>query len=126
MCRRIDIMELQETTDCGAVYHGSRATQEAVWWRGLRRELFGFQDAIPISCDNRSALCLADKEIGYSPRTKHIDIRHHFVREKLNDGTIQLQHVGSDSQKADVLTKPVPIVKFVGAAKELGLVQIPD
>lgn len=54
-------------------------------------------------------VCLAEKEIGYSPRTKHIDMRHHFVREKLNDGTIKVQHVGSDSQKADILTKAIPI-----------------
>lgn len=103
----------------------SAATQEAVWWRGLRGELFGAQDAVPISCDNRSALCLAEKEIGYSPRTKHIDMRHHFVREKLNDGTIQIHHVGSDLQKADVLTKAVPTPKFVEATKQLGLFQIP-
>lgn len=87
----------------------SAATQEALWWRGLRGELFGIQDAVPIFCDNRSAICLAEKEIGYSPRTKYIDMRHHFVREKLNDGTIKVQHVGSDSQKADILTKAIPI-----------------
>ncbi|XP_062713574.1 uncharacterized protein LOC134290444 [Aedes albopictus] len=61
----------------------SAATQEAMWWRGLREELHGVSEAVQIRCDNLSAVHLAKKEVGYSPRSKHIDIRHHFVREKL-------------------------------------------
>lgn len=51
--------------------------------------------------------CLVEKEIGYSPRSKHIDVRHHFVREQLENHIIQLQHVSSDCQRADALTKPI-------------------
>ncbi|XP_055527727.1 uncharacterized protein LOC129720289 [Wyeomyia smithii] len=52
----------------------SAAAQEALWWRGFRSEIFGVHQPVQINCDNRSAICLAEKEIGYSPRSKHIDL----------------------------------------------------
>lgn len=85
----------------------SAASQEALWWRGFRSELLGRKEPITIHCDNRSAICLAEKEIGYSPRSKHIDVRHHFVREQLENRTIEVKYIMSGDQKADALTKPV-------------------
>lgn len=102
----------------------SAATQEALWWRGFRSELFGVQMPVQISCDNRSAICLAEKEIGYSPRSKHIDLRHHFVREQVELKTITLQYVESKQQKADVLTKPISGRMFHQAIEALGVAKI--
>ena len=68
-----------------------------------------------------SAIHLAEKEIGYSPRSKHIDIRHHFVRENVEEKLIKLEHVSSEAQKADVLTKAVAVSNFVEARKTLGI-----
>ncbi|KXJ78520.1 hypothetical protein RP20_CCG004375 [Aedes albopictus] len=85
----------------------SAASQEALWWRGFRAELLGRKEPITIYCDNRSTIWLAEKEIGYSPRSKHIDVRHHFVREQLENHTIELKYICSGNQKADALTKPV-------------------
>lgn len=102
----------------------SAATQEALWWRGFQNELFGVQLPVQISCDNRSAICLAEKEIGYSPRSKHIDLRHHFVREQVELKTIVLQYVESKQQKADVLTKPITGRKFQEAIEALGVARI--
>lgn len=78
---------------------------------------------VPIVCDNHSAICLAEKEIGYSPRSKHIDLRHHFVREQLERKTISLHYVNSKSQTADVLTKPIPVGRFAEAASNLGVIK---
>ena len=52
----------------------SAVTQEAVWWKGFRQELLGCVEPVTIYCDNRSAIYLAEKQIGYSSRSKHIDI----------------------------------------------------
>lgn len=99
----------------------SAATQEALWWRGLREELHGASETVEIRCDNLSTVHLAKKEVGYSPRSKHIDIRHHFVREKLEQNIIKLDHVRTEKQIADVLTKAIPIVKLEAAIKTLGI-----
>lgn len=99
----------------------SATTQEAMWWRGFIGELTGKTSAIRVSCDNKSAISLAEKEMGYSPRSKHIDIRHHFVREQVELKSIRLQHVASEQQAADVLTKAVPGPKLLEARRYLGV-----
>ena len=96
-------------------------TQEALWWRGFIAELDGIPTPILVNCDNRSAISLAEKEMGYSPRSKHIDIRHHFVREQIEQKTIQLKHVASNDQLADILTKAVPAPKLMEARASLGV-----
>ncbi|XP_062558272.1 uncharacterized protein LOC134223148 [Armigeres subalbatus] len=106
----------------------SAASQEALWWRGFRSELLGRKEPITIHCDNRSAICLAEKEIGYSPRSKHIDVRHHFVREQLENRTIEVKYIMSGDQKADALTKPVagqlmPVLGFLKFSVKGSVVQ---
>ncbi|KAG5862012.1 hypothetical protein JTB14_028709 [Gonioctena quinquepunctata] len=59
-----------------------------------------------IYCNNKSAINLATSD-GYRARTKHIDIRHHFVRQKLEDGYIHIQHVGTEEMIAHILTKAI-------------------
>ncbi|KXJ71623.1 hypothetical protein RP20_CCG020139 [Aedes albopictus] len=121
-CRRQPTVALSTTE---AEYMAlSGATQEAVWWRGFLGEMFQLELTIPIFSDNQSAICLAEKEIGYSPRSKHIDLRHHFVREQLEKKAISLHHVKSELQKADVLTKPIPGGRFTEAVHNLGINQI--
>lgn len=99
----------------------SSATQEAAWWRGFRQELHGAEMSVPINCDNKSAISLAEKDVGYSSRSKHIDIRHHYVREQLASRAICLNHVSSILQAADIFTKPVPNSKLFEERKMLGI-----
>ena len=56
--------------------------------------------------DNEGAIKLADNALS-TARTRHIDIRHHFLREKVDKKEISVQHVESEGQHADVLTKPL-------------------
>lgn len=67
----------------------SASVQEAMYLRNLQFEL-NLNEVKPtkIFCDNRSALNLSQAS-NYSPRTKHIDIRHHYIREKVQDGSVQ-------------------------------------
>jgi hypothetical protein len=61
---------------------------------------------IPLLCDNESAIKLANNPVKHS-RTKHIDIRHHFLRDHEAKGDIVLCHVSTERQLADIFTKPL-------------------
>ncbi|KAF1313386.1 Integrase catalytic core protein, partial [Globisporangium splendens] len=79
--------------------------KECVWMRTLLKNIGLEQyEATPIFEDNQGAIALA-KNIGYQARTKHIDIRYHFIREKLKENEIVLEYVESKNQIADYLTK---------------------
>lgn len=121
-CRRQSTVTLSTTeVEYMAV---SAAAQEAIWQRELRQELSGVAEKFTIYCDNKSAIHLAEREVEYSPRSKHIDIRHHFVREKIEENMIALVHVGSREQVADLLTKAVPISKFEADRLTIGIGRI--
>ncbi|KAF1318635.1 Integrase catalytic core protein, partial [Globisporangium splendens] len=79
--------------------------KECVWMRTLLKNIGLEQyEATPIFEDNQGAIALA-KNIEYQARTKHIDIRYHFIREKLKENEIVLEYVESKNQIADYLTK---------------------
>ena len=67
-------------------------------------------DHIPIKCDNTSAINLSKNPIQHSRtklRTKHIDIRHHFLRDHVQMGDISLEFVDTNNQLADIFIKPL-------------------
>ncbi|XP_058456454.1 uncharacterized protein LOC131433864 [Malaya genurostris] len=97
--------------------------QEALWWRAFRAELSGAETTLPICCDNRGAIYLSEKEICYSARTKHIDLRHHFIKEQVEKKSVKLCYVPSNQQLADILTKPVPFSKLQDARRSLGILE---
>ena len=61
--------------------------------------------------DNEGALKMANNPIS-SHRTKHIDVRHHFIRQHVQEGTISIVHIGTEEQHADVLTKALDRTRF--------------
>ena len=73
-----------------------------------------------IYCDNQGAIALAKNPL-FHARTKHIDIQHHFVREKVAEGDVELEYVATGDQVADGLTKTLPKDKFCAFRKALGL-----
>jgi len=72
---------------------------------------------LKINCDSMSAIYLAKNRV-YHARTKHIDVRFHFVQEILDEGDIELQKVHTKENPADMLNKVVLRVKFT-RCKEL-------
>ena len=104
----------------------STATTEAVWIRKLLLD-FGVSQsqATTIMEDNQGAICLARNPVTHS-RSKHIDIRYHYIREALNDGIIKLQYCPTHDMLADTLTKPLPKGRFVMIRNNMGLVKPPD
>jgi hypothetical protein len=75
---------------------------------------------IPLLCDNESAVKIAKNPVQHS-RTKHIDIRHHFLRDHEAKGDISLQGVRSEEQLADIFTKPLDESTFVRLRNELNV-----
>ena len=88
-------------------------TKEAIWlWFFLKEIEFGEEHtATTIYEDNQSSIALAKNPIHHA-RTKHIDIQHHFIREKVESGEVDLEYMPTEDMVADVLTKPLPRPKF--------------
>lgn len=95
--------------------------QESIWLKKFGSELDKSLDgSVQLFCDNRSAINLATSD-GYRQRTKHIDIRHHYLREKVENGTVVIDYVPTEKIAADSLTKAVPKDKHNLCSKEMGL-----
>ena len=73
---------------------------------------------IPIYCDNTSAIAITENPVQHS-RTKHINIRYHFIREHVMNGTVELHFVPTDKQLADIFTKPLDEATFSRLVSEL-------
>jgi len=80
---------------------------------------------IPIRCDNTSAINLSKNPVQHS-RTKHIEIRHHFLRDHVQKRVCVLEFVDTKNQLADIFTKPLPKETFFAIRRELGLLDIND
>jgi hypothetical protein len=100
------------------------AAKEALWLRQLILQVFGITlDATTLFSDNQSAIALT-KEHQYHARTKHVDVRYHFIQWIVEEGKICLIYCPTDEMVADVLTKALPSTKVKHFASELGLVPL--
>ena len=112
---------------CEAEYMGeTQATKEAIWLNTFLAQIKRDKPSKPVVIygDNQGAIALA-KNPQFHGRTKHIDIAHHFVREKVADRSVDLRYVPTDRQVADGLTKALPRDKFEAFRKLLGLEEPP-
>ena len=98
---------------------------EAVWLRKLFSELFGHVlDTTMILCDKQSGIRLSEN-LMFHNRSKHIDIRYHFIRDMVQRGVVRLDHIGTNEQVKDIVTKPLGKVKFLTFRERLGIVERP-
>lgn len=84
------------------------AAKERIWLKGLVSDLGLHHDQATVYCDSLSAICLAKDQVHHE-RTKHIDVRYHFLRSETR---IKVKKVGTADNPADMFTKPVPQSKF--------------
>ncbi|GKB20833.1 retrovirus-related pol polyprotein from transposon TNT 1-94 [Tanacetum coccineum] len=93
---------------------------QILWMRSQLTD-YGFVfNKIPLSCDNRSAIALCCNNVQHS-RSKHIDMQHHFIREQVEKGVVELYFVTMDYQLADIFTKALPRERFEFLLPRLGM-----
>ena len=119
------ILECQTTRNRLLINHRKRITyaaKEALWLHSLISQIFGITlPSTTLFSDNQSAITLT-KEHQYHARTKHIDIRFHFIRWAVEEGKLRLIYCPTNDMVADTLTKALPSPKVKHFASELGLV----
>ena len=102
----------------------SMASQEAVWLSRLLKNV-GVKQEEPILIyeDNQGAIELSRKP-KFHNRTKHIDIAHHFIREKVKDKVIYVKYCETEQMLADIMTKPLSKVLFEKFRNKLGVEEV--
>ncbi|KAJ3475523.1 hypothetical protein NLI96_g11784 [Meripilus lineatus] len=108
--KRQDIVTLSTTeAEYVALTH---AAKEAIWLKNLLGELFPRIPFTPVTiqCDNQGAIALS-KDDRFHSRTKHIDIRYHFIRNVVELKYVQTYYCPTDEMVADILTKGLPLPK---------------
>ena len=78
---------------------------------------------VPIKCDNTSAINISENSVQHS-RTKHIEIRHHFLRDYAQKGDITLEFVSTKDQLVDIFTKSLSEEQFVDIRRQLGVISL--
>ena len=96
------------------------AAKEALWFRKLGHDLGLDFGTVKIYCDNQGSIVLLKHPIA-SQRSKHIDVIHHFVRERVARREIEYEYLNTNDMKADILTKPLTVTKFAKCKAEIGL-----
>ncbi|KAG8485167.1 hypothetical protein CXB51_021347 [Gossypium anomalum] len=89
----------------------TEACKEAIWLKGLFSELNEDLQISTVFCDSQSAIFLTKDQM-FHERTKHIDVRYHFVRDIITRGDIVLSKISTHENPADMMTKSLPITKF--------------
>jgi hypothetical protein len=93
---------------------------QLLWMRQTLRDFGCWFTKIPLLCDNECAIKLANNLVSHS-RTKHIDIRHHFLRDHEAKRDIKIHHVSTEKQLADIFTKPLDESRFYALCSELNI-----
>ncbi|GJS14774.1 retrovirus-related pol polyprotein from transposon TNT 1-94 [Tanacetum coccineum] len=99
-----------------------KACQQALW---MKQALIDYDirlDNVPIMCDNKGAINLSKNPVQHS-RTKHIEIRHHFLRDNVQKGHISIEKVPTIDNITDILTKPLKRESFNSLRLGLGMTE---
>ncbi|GKB47882.1 hypothetical protein Tco_0898635 [Tanacetum coccineum] len=88
-----------------------KSYQQALWMKQALVDDDINLDGIPVLCDNKGAIDLSKNPV-HKSRTKHIEIRHHFLRDNVQKGNISIEKVSSEDNIADILTKPLKRESF--------------
>ncbi|GJT38971.1 retrovirus-related pol polyprotein from transposon TNT 1-94 [Tanacetum coccineum] len=109
------------TTEAEYVSAG-KACQQALWMKQALIDYDVRLDDVPIMCDNKGAIDLSKNPVQHS-RTKHIKIRHHFLRDNVQKGHISIEKVSSVDNITDILTKPLKCESFNYLRLGLGMME---
>ena len=107
------------TAEAEYIAAGSCCTQ-LLWMKQMLEDYGIVQDTLIVYCDNTSAINISKNPVQHS-RTKHIDIRHHFIRELVENKSVVIEHVATDMQLADIFTRALDASRFISLRKALGI-----
>jgi hypothetical protein len=112
-------------SSCEAEYvAATTAACQAMWLRRLLDDITSKQSgATTIFIDNKSAIQLCKNPV-FHDRSKHIEVRYHYIRHCIDDGKINVEHISTSEQLADILTKPLARVRFQELRTRIGMVDI--
>nr|DAD41107.1 TPA_asm: hypothetical protein HUJ06_015430 [Nelumbo nucifera] len=101
-------------------------TCQAVWMRRILEKLSHTQgNCTTVFCDNSSTIKLSKNPVMHG-RSKHIDVRFHFLCDLTKEGVVELVHYGTQDQIADMMTKPLKLDTFLKLRKLMGVCEVPD
>ncbi|GJS60500.1 zinc finger, CCHC-type containing protein [Tanacetum coccineum] len=108
-------------SSCEAEFMAATAAAcQALWLRNMVSFLTGEEaQRVQLLVDNQSAIALMKNPV-FHGRSKHIDTKYHFIRECVERDQVYVEHVSGDLQKADILTKALPRVKFAEMRRLIG------
>jgi hypothetical protein len=112
-------------SSCEAEYvAATTAACQGVWLQRLMEDLLKKRcGTTTILIDNQSAIQLCKNPV-FHDRTKHIDVRYHYIRECIEAGKISVDYVSTGEQLADILTKPLGRTRFLELRAKIGMVDI--
>ncbi|GKE75514.1 hypothetical protein Tco_1537555, partial [Tanacetum coccineum] len=93
---------------------------QILWMRSQLTDYGLVFNKIPLYCDNKSTIALCCNNVQHS-RSKHIDIRHYFIKEQVENGVVELYFVRTKYQLADIFTKPLARERLEFLIKKLGM-----
>ncbi|KAI3718436.1 hypothetical protein L6452_19307 [Arctium lappa] len=114
------------TSTAEAEYVAAGSCCSQILW--MRNQLLDYDlqlSKIPIYCDSTSAIAIANNPVLHS-KTKHIEIRYHFIRDHVMNGDIELHFIPTDFQLADIFTKPLDETRFNFLISELGMLNLEE
>lgn len=110
------------TTEAEYIAAASCACQ-CIWMRRILEELGQKEEKkTVIQCDNISTIKLS-KNVVFHGKSKHIDVRFHFLRNLVKDEIVELSHCSSQDQLADIMTKPLKLDQFLKFRNMLGMIE---
>ncbi|KAJ9539032.1 hypothetical protein OSB04_031765 [Centaurea solstitialis] len=109
------------TSTAEAEYVAAASCCSQVLWMKTQLLDYGYKlKRVPIYCDSESAIAITSNPVQHS-KTKHIDIRYHFIKDNVEKGNIEMFFVQTDYQLADLFTKPLDEKRFKFLVSKLGM-----
>jgi hypothetical protein len=100
---------------------GTTAACQGIWLTRLIAELRGKKtNTANLKIDNQSAIALSHNPV-FHDRSKHIDVRYHFIRECVEDGRVKIESIGTEEQLADIATKALGRERFCELRSRIGV-----